>query len=348
MSSWFGQSHAAKPHAVQSEQEAFWYLNLTQEQNAAHDAFLEHLKETGALLPGHDDRFTLLRFLKARQWDVHRATIMYTKMTAWRKEHGVDKLAESFEFTELDRVAPHYPHFYHKTDRFGRPVYIELSGRTDAAKILEGTTLERLLDYHVWEWEKLTRQILPACTLIAGRPIITRNVILDLNGLSMKNFGTAAQKLLRTVAAIDQDYYCELLGQMFIINTPAIFRLVWAIVNPLLEERTRRKIVILGHDFLPTVTQLIPEENLPKCLGGKSDMPDLRTSMGPWKDVELPPCEGPSSPSAVMTAALASLKLADAAALHAPLVPLPPHAEHHEIRADVALAASAPPVAAAT
>ncbi len=70
-----------------------------------------------------------------------------------------------------------------------------------------------------------------------------------------------------------QDYYCESLGQMFIINTPTIFRLVWAVVNPLLEERTRRKIAILGSDYLPTITQLIPLENLPECLGGTSKAP---------------------------------------------------------------------------
>ena len=33
----------------------------------------------------------------------------------------------------------HYPHFYHMTDKFGRPLYIELLGHTDAAKILEHT-----------------------------------------------------------------------------------------------------------------------------------------------------------------------------------------------------------------
>lgn len=262
-------------------------MNLTPEQERTHDKFLQHLKETNALYAGQDDRWTLLRFLKARQWDIQRAAVMYNTMTKWRREHGTDQLPASFHFQEEDAVVAHYPHFFHKVDKYGRPVYIELLGRSDPAKILENTTLDRLMDYHVCEWEMLKKQILPACSVLAGRPIITKDVILDMKGLGMKTFGTAAQKILHAVSVIDQDYYCESLGQMFIINTPTIFRLVWAVVNPLLEERTRRKIVILGSDYLPTITQLIPLENLPECLGGTSKAPDFKTNIGPWTEVDL-------------------------------------------------------------
>jgi hypothetical protein len=48
------------------------YLNLTPEQDSAYTKFVEHLTETNQLHSGHDDKFTLLRFLKARQWDVHK------------------------------------------------------------------------------------------------------------------------------------------------------------------------------------------------------------------------------------------------------------------------------------
>ncbi|GLC35857.1 hypothetical protein PLESTB_000513000 [Pleodorina starrii] len=282
--SWF--SHTA--HPVQTEVEAFWYLNLTPEQQLAHDKLLEHLKETRTLHQGHDDRFTLLRFLKARQWDVHRAAAMYQSMVKWRIEQRTDHVYETFTFPEREAVLRHYPHFYHKTDKYGRPVYVELLGQTDASKILEATTLERLMHYHVCDWENLQRKILPACSVLAGRPIITKSVILDLKGVTLKNFGSAAQKMLRNVVTIDQDYYCESLGQMFIVNTPTVFRMIWAMVNPLLEERTRRKIVILGSDFLPTVTQLVPLESLPACLGGKSQEPASLQDVGPWLDVQLP------------------------------------------------------------
>jgi hypothetical protein len=33
---------------------------------------------------------------------------------------------------------------------------------------------------------------------------------------------------------------------MFIINVPMIFSAIWSVVSPLIEERTRKKIMVLG------------------------------------------------------------------------------------------------------
>lgn len=94
------------PLPVQTEVEAFWYLNLTPEQAAAYERFREHLTQAEALLEGHDDRWTLLRFLKARQWDVERAAVMYGHMADWRRQHKPDELFKTFTFPEIDEVLP--------------------------------------------------------------------------------------------------------------------------------------------------------------------------------------------------------------------------------------------------
>ncbi|GIL58471.1 hypothetical protein Vafri_13601 [Volvox africanus] len=99
------------------------------------------------------------------------------------------------------------------------------------------------------------------------------------------NFNSATQKLLTTFSKIDQDYYPEHLGTMFVINTPLIFRGIWAAVQPLLQERTRKKIVILGSDYLPTLTQMVPLERLPDIFGGKMRLEPYK-SMGPWQQQE--------------------------------------------------------------
>lgn len=60
------------------------------------------------------------------------------------------------------------------------------------------------LQYHVYCWERLEQQLLPACSLAAGKPIITTCVIIDLSRLSMKNFTMQAQNLIRGLAKVDQ------------------------------------------------------------------------------------------------------------------------------------------------
>jgi hypothetical protein len=58
-------------------------------------------------------------------------------MATWRTEHDVHQLLDGFEFHELPLVRQHYPHFYHKTDKYGRPVYIELLGHCDIDQLLK-------------------------------------------------------------------------------------------------------------------------------------------------------------------------------------------------------------------
>ena len=48
---------------------------------------------------------------------------------------------------------------------------------------------------------------------------------------------------------IGQDYYPEMMGNMYIINAPMLFTGVWAVVKGFLDQRTRDKIKILGHKY---------------------------------------------------------------------------------------------------
>lgn len=83
-------------------------------------------------------------------------------------------------------------------------MYVELLGRTDAAALFTTISVEDLVRYHIWTWERYLRAYLPACSAAAGRHICTTTVIIDLDGLSLSNFNTSTQKLLNTFSKIDQ------------------------------------------------------------------------------------------------------------------------------------------------
>ena len=87
-------------------------------------------------------------------------------MAAWRQQRGVDALMSEFEFTERGAVRRAYPHFYHKTDRHGRPVYYELLGRADLDALLAATSNERFMKYHIQCCESLRCEgVAPCCVL---------------------------------------------------------------------------------------------------------------------------------------------------------------------------------------
>ena len=81
--------------------------------------------------------------------------------------------------------------------------------------------------------------------------------------------------LIQMASKIGQDYYPEIMGQMFIVNTPMLFTGVWAIVKGFLDQKTRDKIKICGHKYQKEILEVVHPDNLPDFLGGTCKCADI-------------------------------------------------------------------------
>lgn len=288
---------ASYPQINAPSQQTGYTSNLTQEQQSILQEFRKQLQELG-----YTDRLddpSLLRFLRARKFNLDLAREMFINCEKWRSEFGVNTIFQDFHYEEKPIVASMYPQYYHKTDKDGRPVYYEELGKVDLNAMLKITTQERMLKNLVWEYESMVEYRLPACSRKAGHLVETSCTILDLKGISI----TSAYNVIgyvKEASKIGQDYYPERMGKFYLINAPFGFSTAFKLFKPFLDPVTVSKIFILGTSYQSELLKQIPPENLPVKFGGLSKVTDselLLNDVGPWRDPQYigPEGEAPRS-----------------------------------------------------
>jgi len=258
---------------------------MTMTQVHTLEKLKKELKDEGKFVEARMDDASLLRFLRARKFDLPKAKEMLLNAEKWRIDFKVDDIIQNFEFKEKVEVDKYYPQYYHKSDKDGRPIYIEQLGKLDIKALYSCTTQERLLQRLVLEYERSLSQRVPACSRACGHPVETYCTILDLGGVSLSNFYRVKDYVM-LAASIGQDRYPETMGKFFIINVPWAFSAVWAIIKPWLDEVTVKKISILGGTYREELLKQIKIENLPKQFGGLCECEGgcSMSDAGPWKE----------------------------------------------------------------
>ncbi|KAJ4269663.1 cytosolic factor, phosphatidylinositol/phosphatidylcholine transfer protein [Fusarium torreyae] len=256
---------------------------LTEDQIAKLHQFRMMLESEG--VTDRLDTLTLLRFLRARKFDVEASKAMFLDTEKWRKETKLDETVPVWDYPEKAEIGKYYTQFYHKTDKDGRPIYIETLGGIDLNAMYKITTAERMLTNLAVEYERVADPRLPACSRKAGHLLETCCTIMDLKGVSI---GKVPQvySYVKQASVISQNYYPERLGKLYMINAPWGFSTVWSIVKGWLDPVTVSKINILGSGYKSELLKQIPAENLPKQFGGECQCEGgcENSDAGPWHD----------------------------------------------------------------
>jgi len=265
-----------------------FYTELNQAQYDALQQWKQNLTSQNVLpnFDNYDDLF-LLRFLRARKFDLEKTMEMFKKFLNWRIEMKVDELLLSFEIDNLVQIKKLYPHGYHKTDKIGRPVYIELYNETKVKELFKITTEEKMVKYYIKQYERQIKYIFPACSAVVKRPVEQSCTILNAKGIGITSLFGPIKGFVKLASDIGQDYYPEMLGKMTIINVGFLFRAVWSLVKSFIDPKTEAKISLLGGSYETALLALVDEQNLPQRLGGKCfcgdfEMDCLGSDIGPW------------------------------------------------------------------
>ena len=132
-----------------------FYDQLNQVQYDALQQWKKDLVDQKVLpnIQEYDDLF-YLRFLRARKFDLVKTMEMFKKYLKWRIDMKVDELLTSYELENLFEIKKVYPHGYHRTDKIGRPVYIERYNQTDVKALFKITTEDKMVKYYIKQYER--------------------------------------------------------------------------------------------------------------------------------------------------------------------------------------------------
>ncbi|KAM9769799.1 SEC14-like protein 1 isoform 3-T32 [Menidia menidia] len=211
----------------------------------------------------------ILRFLRARDFNIDRAREILCQSLTWRKQHQVDYLLETWNSPQV--LQDFYTGGWHHHDRDGRPLYILRLGQMDTKGLVRALGEESLLRHVL----SINEEGLRRCeenTKVFGRPISCWTCLVDLEGLNMRHLWRPGVKALLRIIEVVEANYPETLGRLLILRAPRVFPVLWTLVSPFIDENTRKKFLIYaGNDYQGPggLVDYIDKEIIPDFLGGE-------------------------------------------------------------------------------
>uniref|UniRef100_A0A3Q2Z1D4 SEC14 like lipid binding 1 n=1 Tax=Hippocampus comes TaxID=109280 RepID=A0A3Q2Z1D4_HIPCM len=211
----------------------------------------------------------ILRFLRARDFNMDKAREILCQSLTWRKQHQVDYLLETWSSPQV--LQDYYTGGWHHHDRDGRPLYVLRLGQMDTKGLVRALGEESLLRHVL----SINEEGLRRCeenTKVFGRPISCWTCLVDLEGLNMRHLWRPGVKALLRIIEVVEANYPETLGRLLILRAPRVFPVLWTLVSPFIDENTRKKFLIYaGNDYQGPggLVDYIDKEIIPDFLGGE-------------------------------------------------------------------------------
>ncbi|KAK0673581.1 hypothetical protein QBC41DRAFT_214486 [Cercophora samala] len=208
----------------------------------------------------------VLRFLRARKWDVEKALIMLVSTMAWRaKEMDVDgdimKNGELEAVEKNDGISRDFLaqirkgiSYVHGCDKQGRPLCF-VNVRLHKAGEQSEESLERYTVY-----------LIETCRMLLRGGVDTATIVFDMTGFSMANMDYTPVKFM--IKCFEANYP-ECLGTVLVHKAPWIFQGIWKVIRGWLDPVVANKVHFTNN--ATEMQEYIPLKHIPKDLDGQED-----------------------------------------------------------------------------
>ncbi|MBA0728422.1 hypothetical protein Golax_001323 [Gossypium laxum] len=196
---------------------------------------------------------SILRFLRARNWNTKKASKMLKETLKWRLQYKPEAIRWEDIAQEAETGKVYRANY---CDKLGRPVLVMRPGLQNTNSpvgqikylvyCIENAIMNLVQDQEQMVW------------------------LVDFQGWAMTSISV---KVTRETARILQDHYPERLGIGILYNPPKIFESFWTIVKPFLETKTYKKMKFVYSDdpkSLKVIEEIFDLDKLDVAFGGRN------------------------------------------------------------------------------
>jgi len=189
----------------------------------------------------------LLRYLRAREFNLQKSLKMITNSFAWFEKVK----PESTELKDCRAVYDNGSALPFGHDKTGRAAMWFFTKNHDPK--LGGAAIQNAF----FMMSHCLTKLPPEHECFA--------VIFDLEGYALKNADlTWCWNVINSL----QNHYPERMGMCLLLNPPTVFWLLWKVVKPWLAQRTVSKIIFVDGDAKKKLKSLFNDDQIPSLLGG--------------------------------------------------------------------------------
>lgn len=244
--------------------------DLSPKQAEILQQFRQNIADILPLLPAQHDHY-LLRWLRARSFNLQKTEAMIRKHVEFRKHMKADTIIEDWKNPEV--IEKYLSGGLCGYDKEGNPVWYDIIGPLDPKGLMMSVSKQDFMKSKIRDTEMLRLECQRQSEKL-GKNIEAITLIYDCEGLGVKHLWKPALEIYTDILTMFEENYPESLHKVFLIKAPMIFPMAFNLVKHFLSEETRRKIIVVGSNWKEVLQEHIDPAEIPMIYGGTRTDPD--------------------------------------------------------------------------
>ncbi|OXA38855.1 SEC14 cytosolic factor [Folsomia candida] len=217
-------------------------LTLTKAEKRKVDQFKDAISTLVFPRETMKEELNLVRYLRARRWDVTRANSMLMQTVKWWEDYKMNSIHDE----DWSSFQKDYPIFINGTDKNGLPILALPLGDWDLRKAAVQGQIPNVIRWFIKNVDEVHT--------------ITRNLANGgkMNGTQWNLIGNLANftrhqhmcvpciRFHTEFATMYESHYPGGIGRLITLNTPSVFQVLLTLVGPVLSSTTRDAMQTLG------------------------------------------------------------------------------------------------------